>query len=113
MQLVHYGPGEQYTAHHDFLYPSLVNRYQPSRFVTVLFYLNDVESGGETVFPRAMNDVDHDGIKVKPKSGKAIFFYNVLPDGNFDDMSQHASLPVDKNNEKWIANLWVWDPVIG
>ena len=112
MQLVHYGPGQQYTAHHDFLYPSVVNRYQPSRFVTVLLYLNDVESGGETVFPRAMNDVDHDGIKVKPKSGKAIFFYNVLPDGNFDDLSQHASLPIDKNNEKWVANLWVWDPVI-
>mmetsp|Transcript_30445 Transcript_30445/g.71305 ORF Transcript_30445/g.71305 Transcript_30445/m.71305 type:complete len:813 (-) Transcript_30445:91-2529(-) len=111
MQLVHYAEGEQYNAHHDFSFPAFGNRHQPSRFATLLLYLNDVEEGGETVFPRAINSESHDGISVKPKAGTAIFFYNVLPDGNLDDLSQHQSAPV-RSGEKYLANLWIWDPII-
>lgn len=111
MQLVHYGEGEEYHAHHDFSYPALGNRLQPGRFATLLLYLNDVQDGGETVFPRAVNSETHDGIKVKPKTGTAVLFYNTLPDGNFDDLSQHQSTPV-RSGEKYLANLWVWDPII-
>mmetsp|Transcript_29690 Transcript_29690/g.56587 ORF Transcript_29690/g.56587 Transcript_29690/m.56587 type:complete len:323 (+) Transcript_29690:239-1207(+) len=39
MQLLRYGPGEEYAAHHDFVYPSVNNRYQPRRFATMLLYL--------------------------------------------------------------------------
>ena len=111
MQLVHYAEGEQYNAHHDFSFPAFGNRHQPSRFATLLLYLNDVEEGGETIFPRAINSESHDGISVKPKAGTAIFFYNVLPDGNLDDLSQHQSAPV-RSGEKYLANLWIWDPII-
>lgn len=111
MQLVHYGEGEEYHAHHDFSYPAFGNRYQPGRFATLLLYLNDVEVGGETIFPRAVNSESHDGIRVKPKAGTAVLFYNTLPDGNFDDLSQHQSTPV-RSGEKYLANLWIWDPVI-
>ena len=111
MQLVHYAEGEQYNAHHDFSFPVFGNRHQPSRFATLLLYLNDVEEGGETIFPRAINSESHDGISVKPKAGTAIFFYNVLPDGNLDDLSQHQSAPV-RSGEKYLANLWIWDPII-
>ena len=111
MQLVHYAEGEQYNAHHDFSFPAFGNRYQPSRFATLLLYLNDVEEGGETIFPRAINSESHDGISVKPKAGTAILFYNVLPDGNLDDLSQHQSAPV-RSGEKYLANLWIWDPII-
>ena len=141
MQLLRYEPGEEYTAHHDFTYPPINNRYQPKRYATVLLYLTgegDVidngtrrsaaslkkknggvdarnESGlqgGETIFPRAITTDLHDGVKVmKPRSGNAIVFYNVLPDGNMDDLSQHSGGKVDKG-VKYVANVWVWDPIV-
>lgn len=111
LQVVRYQEGEEYRAHHDFVYPPAFRRHQPTRFATVLFYLNDDFEGGETVFPRAVNAQFHDGISVKPKKGKAVLFYNMLPDGNMDDLSQHSSQPVE-SGEKFLANLWVWDPHI-
>ncbi|CAJ1953635.1 unnamed protein product [Cylindrotheca closterium] len=108
LQLVHYDVGQQYTPHHDFSIPS-TKHGQPSRFATILFYLNDVQSGGETSFPRWMNGEKKDILRVAPEVGKAVLFYNQLPDGNYDERSQHAALPVGKG-EKWLTNLWVWDP---
>ena len=35
----------------------------------------------------------------------------MLEDGNADDKSLHAGLPV-VDGEKWLCNLWVWDPKI-
>lgn len=99
LQLVHYGPTEAYQAHHDFAMPGMVN-YQPSRFATLLFYLNDDFTGGETSFPRWLNAETDKPLNVKPEKGKAILFYSMLPDGNYDERSQHASLPV-KEGEKW------------
>lgn len=112
LQLVHYTKGQQYTAHHDFVMPGLVN-LQPSRFATILFYLNEPEAGGETSFPRWLHrESDGPGaLKVTPKVGKAVLFYNLLPDGNYDERSHHAAMPV-KSGEKWLTNLWVWDPIM-
>jgi len=131
MQLLRYEPGNGYTAHHDFTFPSIGSRYQPRRFASVLLYLTGegdvIENGvrfpstgvdnekallgGETTFPRAITTDFHDGIKIKPQSGKAVMFYNVLPDGNMDDLSQHASEKVEKG-VKYVANIFVWDPII-
>lgn len=129
MQLLRYEPGESYSAHHDFTYPSIENRYQPKRYATVLLYLTgegdvvengirrsrsksaDGLEGGETTFPRAITTEFHDGVKVKPQSGKAVLFYNVLPDGNMDDLSQHSGEKVGAG-VKYIANIWIWDPII-
>ena len=47
-------------------------------------------------------------MKVKPVKGTAVLFYNLLEDGNGDDLALHAALPVIKG-EKWLANFWVWD----
>lgn len=131
MQLIRYGPGEEYTAHHDFTYPSIGNRYQPKRYATVLLHLTgegdiidesgvrrssknseeDGLKGGATTFPRAITTDLHDGVKVAPQSGKAIVFYNVLPDGNMDDLSQHSGDRVE-SGVKYAANVWVWDPIV-
>lgn len=111
LQLVRYKQGEEYRPHHDFVYPPAFRRHQPTRFATLLFYLNDDFEGGETVFPRAVNAQFHEGITVKPQKGKAVLFYNMLPDGNMDDLSQHSSNPVE-SGEKFIGNLFVWDPHI-
>lgn len=116
--------------------PGLVHG-QPSRFATILFYLNDDMEGGETSFPRWLNAETGQALKVKPERGKAVLFYNMLPDGNYDERSQHAALPVTKGEKaslraaqfvlfckglllttfvvhilQYLTNLWIWDPVL-
>lgn len=106
MQVVHYINGQKYDSHHDWG----VSGSPESRFITMLMYLSDQadpEAGGETAFPKGGVG---GGIKVKPVKGTAVFFYNLLEDGNGDDLSLHAALPVWRG-EKWLANFWIWDPM--
>ena len=103
MQVVHYVNGQKYDNHHDWG----VSGPPESRYITLLLYLSEPEIGGETAFPKG--GADGQGIKIKPKKGMAALFYNLLEDGNGDDLSLHAALPVFKG-EKWLANFWVWDP---
>lgn len=112
LQLVHYTNRQEYTAHHDFGYSNIDpgKNGQRARFATLLLYLNENMTGGETSFPRWVNGETFKQLKVIPEVGKAILFYSQLPDGNLDDFSQHAALPVT-DGEKWLINLWVWDPV--
>lgn len=91
LQIIRYKKKQLYTPHHDWVVPSQIHRYQPTRYATILMYLNDNFDGGHTVFPRATNQHYHDGIRIVPKKGSAILFYNILPDGNMDDLSQHSS----------------------
>ena len=105
MQVVHYVTGQKYEAHHDWG----VSGAPKSRFITLLLYLTNQESeqaGGETSFPKGMGGK---GFKVRPVKGNAVLFYNLLEDGNGDDLALHAALPVVEG-EKWLANFWVWDP---
>jgi len=109
LQLVHYDVSQQYTAHHDFGYAHIEDDTQPARFATILFYLNEGMVGGHTSFPRWVNGETFHELKVKPELGKAILFYDQLPDGNLDDFSQHSAKPII-DGEKWLINLWIWDP---
>jgi len=99
-QLLHYNVGEQYKEHHDFIYEQSQMPQGPRQF-TFFLYLNTVEEGGETYFPRLK-------LKVKPKKGRAILWPNV----KFDDDTSlhpetfHAALPVIKG-EKYGANKWI------
>lgn len=110
LQLVHYGVGQEYTAHHDFGYRTLNDPKQEARFLTLLLYLNEGMKGGETSFPRWVNAETSDALMVTPEVGKAVLFYSQLPDGNLDDVSQHAAIPIEQG-EKWLINLWVHDPI--
>lgn len=110
LQLVHYDVAQQYTAHHDFSYSPIQDQNQGARFATLLLYLNKPELGGETSFPRWVNAETFREVRVKPVIGDAALFYSTLPDGNHDDFSQHAALPLLKG-EKWLINMWVWNPV--
>lgn len=112
MQVVHYKDLQRYDPHTDWG----VQGHEESRFITLLMYLNDPAdetSGGETSFPKGnCDDFKAEvgcGFKVTPKKGMAAFFYNLLEDGNGDDLSLHAALPVSRG-EKWLANFWIWDP---
>eukprot|EP00069_Balaena_mysticetus_P008471 bmy_05989T0 len=105
--------------------------YPAHSYMTVLFYLNNVTGGGETVFPVADNrtydemsliqdDVDlrdtrrhcdKGNLRVKPRQGTAVFWYNYLPDGqgwvgDVDDYSLHGGCLVTRGT-KWIANNWI------
>lgn len=109
LQLVHYEVDQEYTAHHDFGFARIEETNQGARFSTLLLYLNDPEVGGSTTFPRFVNGHTFHKLEVKPEAGKAVLFYSQLPDGNMDDYSHHAAEPV-KKGEKWLTNLWFWDP---
>jgi prolyl 4-hydroxylase len=86
---------KEYTAHHDFGYSRVdATADQGARFATLLLYLNEDMKGGETNFPRWVNGHTFRDLRVTPVSGKAVLFYSQLPDGNLDDFSQHAALPV-------------------
>jgi hypothetical protein len=95
----------EYTAHHDFGYSRVdATEKQGARFATLLLYLNEGMKGGETNFPRWVNGHTFRDLRVTPKAGKAVLFYSQLPDGNLDDFSQHAALPVT-DGEKVSAYL--------
>lgn len=106
LQLVHYDPNQEYTAHHDFGYSHINDQVMGARFATLLFYLNNVTEGGETAFPRWVNGETFKELMVKPEPGKAVLFYSQLPDGNMDDFSQHAAKPVIEG-DKWLVRLFV------
>jgi prolyl 4-hydroxylase len=157
LQVVNYRVGQAEQPQYDFSVPNLV-RLQPSRFATMVLYLNDDMEGGETTFPKWLNAESDEPLKVrgvcgvtrgrwallwlastamvdfiadlfspsllsghvwslylssclcvtsrflhtmkiKPVLGKAILFYNMLPDGNYDERSLHASAPVVKGEK--------------
>lgn len=107
-QVLHYTVGQKYDNHHDWGQAG-VKGYSESRYVSMLLYLSsqdDQNTGGETSFPKA---IKNHSIHIKPVKGTAVFFYNLLPDGNGDDLAVHAAEPV-LTGDKWIANFWVWDP---
>ena len=119
LQLVHYGLTQEYTAHHDFGFSRIGSEKQEARFATLLLYLNEGMTGGETSFPRWVNAEDFRELKITPKVGQAVLFYSQLPgegvhslldaqvvwclltvllfatlDGNLDDFSHHAAKPI-------------------
>ncbi len=105
LNLLRYKKGEQYNLHYD-CFPPTKNNVQPisyrdggQRVKTVLCYLNDSFTGGETEFPRHLK-------KITPKQGTIVCFKNALNSGQPDPSSLHASLPV-KEKEKWVLTKWI------
>lgn len=104
MALLRYGVGEEYKPHFDYINPhsrDAQHQFQArgQRIKTIFAYLNDVEGGGETEFPRL-------GVKIEPRRGGGVLFRNVDLDGKPDSASLHAGCPVT-GGEKWLATLWI------
>tara|TARA_Y100000389_G_scaffold192792_1_gene220696 strand:+ start:2285 stop:2863 length:579 start_codon:yes stop_codon:yes gene_type:complete len=93
--IINYKDGQQYKPHFDQT-PAL----EYKRLATAICYLNDVEEGGETVFPRL-------NITVKPEKGDLLYFKYNYPDNNVNRLTLHAGRPVLPNQEKWIHTTWI------
>ncbi|XP_031556337.1 transmembrane prolyl 4-hydroxylase-like [Actinia tenebrosa] len=143
LQVVSYGPRGHYNCHLDSDFPSRdlecchllgvdLSRCRICRYLTVLYFLNDVEEGGETAFPLADNSTFDEkvwmrdeknlcnlakncyssNVVAKPSKGKAIMWYNhVIYEptrwmGTVDHYSFHGGCDVRKGR-KWIANSWI------
>ncbi len=103
MQGQRYAPGQQFKAHCDYFHEQqgywadMVNA-GGQRTWTAMAYLNDVEEGGATWFPRA-------GFRVAPKKGLLVIWNNMKPDGtgNFDTL--HEGMRVIEGT-KYIITKW-------
>ena len=105
------------------------------RYATFLYYLTDVEEGGETAFPFAdltmselitrqtetpdwanLTTKCYDAtVVVKPARGKAIFWYSHFLDtkgylSGVDKRSNHGGCNVTRGS-KWIATNWISSPI--
>jgi prolyl 4-hydroxylase len=98
LQVLHYGPGQEYRAHHDYFAPGTPSA-RNNRISTLVIYLNDVEEGGETVFPLLE-------IAVKPKRGSAVYFEYFYGNPELNHLTLHSSAPVIRG-EKWVATQWM------
>ncbi len=111
LQVVRYLPSQKYNAHYDCCHPDFQKTADRKihclndikingslRYGTILVYLNNNFTGGETEFPKL-------GVKIKPKIGKVLIFYSLDTNKRQIDESLHAGLPV-KTGIKWICNKW-------
>ncbi|QIB65881.1 prolyl hydroxylase family protein [Kineobactrum salinum] len=104
LQVIHYGPGQQYAPHYD-AWDAGTERGQRcmarggQRLATCLLYLNTVTAGGGTVFPKI-------GLEIPARQGRLVLFHNVFPGTNQRHPdSLHGGAPVTEG-EKWACNLW-------
>lgn len=98
LQILQYTPGQEYKAHHDF-FSSTSKASNNNRISTLVMYLNDVEQGGETFFPKL-------NFSVSPKKGMAVYFEYFYNDQNLNDLTLHGGAPVI-TGEKWVATQWM------
>lgn len=94
LQILRYRGGQQYRPHHD-----AVAGADNQRILTMLVYLNEGYSGGETRFLS-------NGLDVRGRTGDALLFRNASNDGAPDPAAEHAGLPVTAG-EKLIASRWI------
>ena len=102
LQLLHYGPGEEYKPHYDYFDPAhagsaTVLKRGGQRVATVIMYLITPHLGGETTFP----DLN---LLVSPIKGNALFFSYDRPHASTRTL--HGSVPV-MQGEKWVATKWL------
>ena len=105
LQVVYYKPGDYFKSHldaSDYMKDNIESddvKVSIGRRYTLLFYLNDVDEGGETRFIN-INKI------VQPKMGRVAFWSNLGDDGRPIQESEHEGRP-PKSGEKWIVNYWI------
>jgi len=104
LQVIHYAETQEYKPHFD-AWDASTDRGKRcmerggQRLVTCLLYLNEVESGGGTCFPKL-------DMEVRAVQGRMVLFHNCQAGTNLrHPASLHGGLPVEAG-EKWACNLW-------
>lgn len=106
-----YTAGQEYKVHCDY-FPAYAD-YWPAmrasggqRCWTAMIYLQDVEEGGETHFPRL-------GVLVPPRRGTLLIWNNMRADGSPNGETIHAARPVVRGS-KYVLTKWYrerpWTP---
>ena len=135
MQILRYDVGQKYDPHYDYFHDTTnaSPRRGGQRMATMLVYLADTESGGETTFPKARKPPDFDavesesfdesstarrpstewsdcakrsGVPVRSEQGDAVLFWSLTDAYELDPGSLHGACPVLKG-EKWTAVKWM------
>lgn len=98
-----YEPGQEFQAHYDWFQTD--GAYWPQeranggqRSWTVMAYLNDVEEGGETEFPKIR-------ASIPPQEGVLIAWNNARRDGRPNPATLHAARPVIRGT-KYVFTKW-------
>lgn len=109
LQILSYKDGGEYVAHFDFFPPEQPNSVQMlkhggQRVATLIVYLNTVEEGGETYFPKL-------NLKIKAVQGNALYFHYTNSKTELDRMTLHGGSPATKG-EKWIMTKWMRQNVV-
>ena len=98
-----YLPGQQFQAHTDW-FPGNTDYWETEktrggqRSFTAMAYLNPVEEGGATVFPRLK-------LGIEPRPGVLLIWNNADPEGVPNPWTIHAGTPVVKG-AKYIVTKW-------
>lgn len=102
-QIQRYNPGQYVASHMDYFN---CGRHVTNndKMATLIIYLNDDFTGGETQF-------DYLNIKVKPQKGSALFF-NYDYGENVKTKSKHGGSPVIEGT-KYIITCWIREKPIG
>jgi prolyl 4-hydroxylase len=104
MQVVHYDVGQFYESHMDTFQENTASYKEEcedrggQRVYSIMLYLNNVEEGGETEFPKV-------GLKVKPEIGTVLFWHDMV-DGVPYLKSEHGGMAPIKG-EKWACTYWI------
>jgi len=105
-----YAVGQEFRFHTDYFDPELLKKdasINGQRTWTFMIYLNDVEEGGYTSFPRAF-------CSCAPKTGTAIVWNNLYSQASTDNasdwgrenpFSSHCGMPIVRG-EKYILTKW-------
>jgi len=98
LQILNYKIGQEYKAHYDF-FTSKNKVVSNPRISTLVMYLNDVEEGGETYFPKL-------NFSVSPQKGMAVYFEYFYNDQTLNELTLHGGAPVIVG-DKWAATQWM------
>jgi len=104
LQILYYQVGGEYRPHFDYFDPATPGcaaqlERGGQRLLTIILYLNAVDSGGGTIFPEL-------GLEFLPQKGAALMFASLDRQGQLQKRSLHGGSPVTAGC-KWIATRWI------
>lgn len=105
LQVMNYQVGDKFSPHFDYFPDKNINKESGGqRTSTLVIYLNDVDDGGSTYFPRI-------NFSVTPRTGTAVYFEYYNSKGQVNPLTLHSGESV-KKGEKWIATKWMREHTI-